>query len=46
MEKEIKTTDFGIAEEESEALFPDGREGAKKFLSRWDFEEWKRKCGQ
>jgi len=43
IEKEIKTTDFDISKEESQELFKNGEEAAKKFLEMWDFEEWKKK---
>jgi len=42
VEKEIRTTDFGITQEESRALFKNGVETARKFLKKWNFEEWKR----
>jgi NTE family protein len=43
MEKEIKTTDFDITQQDSNALFQNGVGAAKKFLKSWDFEEWKKK---
>ncbi len=43
VEKEIKTTDFDITQEESQALFKNGAEAAREFLKTWDFEAWKRK---
>jgi NTE family protein len=43
IEKEIKATDYDITQEESLALFKNGEETARKFLEKWDFEEWKRK---
>ncbi len=42
-EKEIKTTDFDITREESQALFLNGVDTARKFLEKWDFDEWKKK---
>jgi NTE family protein len=42
IEKEIKTTDFDITQEDSEALFQNGVRVAQKFLETWDFEEWKK----
>ena len=41
-QKTIKTTDFNITPEESRALFQNGANAAKEFLTRWDFEKWKR----
>jgi NTE family protein len=46
MQKEIGTTDFGITQEESQALYDNGVELAKKFLTTWDFDEWKKKYRQ
>jgi NTE family protein len=43
MEKEIGTTDFGITQEESQALYENGVRVAKEFLATWDFDEWKKK---
>jgi NTE family protein len=43
VEKEIGTTDFDITQEESQALYENGVKVAKKFLKKWDFDEWKRK---
>ena len=42
IEKEIKTVDFDITQDESEALFNNGEESAKQFLATWNFEEWKK----
>ena len=42
-EKEIKATDFDITQEESQALFKNGEEAARKFLKQWDFDKWKKK---
>lgn len=41
IEKEIKTTDFGITKEESLLLYENGEEMGRKFLEIWDFEKWK-----
>ncbi len=41
LKKEIKTTDFGITQEESEALFQNGVEATKLFLKSWEFAVWK-----
>ncbi len=46
IEKEIKTVDFDITQEESEVLFNNGEESAKQFLATWNFEEWKKKYRQ
>jgi NTE family protein len=40
-EKEIKTVDFNMSREESDALYENGAEAAKKFIKGWDFEQWK-----
>ncbi len=45
-EKEIKTTDFDIAQEESAALFKNGQDAARQFLKKWDFGEWKKNYRQ
>jgi NTE family protein len=37
---EIKTTDFDITPEESQALFDNGAAAAKTFLTGWDFDTW------
>jgi len=42
-EKETKTTDFNITQEESGALFENGVRVAQDFLERWGFEGWKEK---
>ncbi len=39
-EVEIKTTDFDITREESEALYQNGAAAAKDFLATWDFDTW------
>lgn len=46
VEKEIKTTDFGITQKESQALFQNGVEVAQEFLGTSDFEEWKKNYRQ
>jgi NTE family protein len=46
VEKEIKTTDFGITQKESQALFKNGADAGQKFLKTWDFEAWKKKYRQ
>ena len=46
MAKGIGTTDFGITQKESQALYDNGVEVAKKFLATWDFDEWKRNYRQ
>ena len=43
MDKEIGTTDFGITQEESQALYENGVKAARQFLTKWDFEKWKKK---
>jgi len=42
-EKEIKTVDFDMTREESDALYENGAEAAKKFIKGWDFEQWKKR---
>jgi hypothetical protein len=46
IEKEIKATDLGITQKESQALFKNRVEVAQRFLETWDFEEWKKKYRQ
>ena len=41
--KTIGAADFDITAEESYAMYLNGREAGKKFLSNWDFAEWKQK---
>jgi NTE family protein len=43
VETEIRTTDFDITAEESQALFDNGVKVAKKFLAGWDFDAWVKK---
>jgi NTE family protein len=45
-DKEIGTIDFSITPKESQALYENGVEVAKKFLETWDFDEWKEKYRQ
>ncbi len=42
-DKEIKTTDFDITQDESHELFNNGVDAAQNFLKAWDFEGWKKK---
>ncbi len=37
----IRSTDFGIRTEESEALFENGCRAAEQFLDKWNFTRWK-----
>ena len=46
IEKEIKTTDFNITQKESQALYNRGEEAARRFLEKWDFDEWKKRYRQ
>jgi NTE family protein len=46
VEKEIKTTDFNITQEEGQTLFANGVRVAKRFVEAWDFDEWKKKYRQ
>ncbi len=41
--KGIQTADFDVSRERSEELYLSGREAAKDFFQRWDFEKWKDK---
>jgi NTE family protein len=43
IEKTIKTTDFDIAPEESQALYRNGVKAAQEFLETWNFAKWKKK---
>jgi NTE family protein len=43
LSKEIKTIDFDISREDSEALFQNGVKSAKEFFKKWDFEKWKKR---
>lgn len=38
----ISTTDFDITQAEGAALFDNGEQAAKAFLSNWDFQKWLR----
>ena len=42
-DKEIKTVDFDITQEESQALYDNGVRAGAAFLKKWDFVEWKKK---
>ncbi len=44
--KQIQTTDFDITPLESEGIFQNGADGARKFLASWDFDAWKKKYRQ
>jgi NTE family protein len=41
--KEIKTVDFSLTQEESQALYENGFKAAEDFLMTWDFEKWVQK---
>jgi NTE family protein len=41
-EKAVKATDFDISGQESEALFQNGQAAAIEFLSKWNFDNWKK----
>jgi NTE family protein len=41
-DKEIKTVDFDMTREESDALYENGVRAAKDFLKAWDFDQWKK----
>ena len=45
-EKEIKTVDFDMNREESDALYENGVKAAKDFLGTWDFGQWKKRYRQ
>ncbi|HEX8438731.1 patatin-like phospholipase family protein [Archangium sp.] len=36
----VGTTDFGIRREQTQALHGAGREAARRFIERWDFQAW------
>jgi NTE family protein len=36
----VKTTDFDISRERSEALYQSGRQAAEKFFSKWNFKQY------
>ena len=42
VDKEIKTVDFDITQEESRALYANGVRAGAGFLEKWDFAEWKK----
>jgi NTE family protein len=46
IEQEITTTDFGITQGESQALYNNGMQAGEKFLQKWNFEKWKKKYRQ
>lgn len=46
VEKEIKTVDFNITQEESQALYDNGARAGAEFINKWDFAAWKRKYRQ
>ena len=37
---DVKTTDFNLSRERSEALYQSGREAAEKFFDSWDFKKY------
>ena len=39
----VRTTEFDITKEKSEALYESGRKAAQKFFSTWDFDEYVKK---
>lgn len=41
--KVVKTTDFDITHEDSDALYENGVRAAVRFIEGWNFDEWKRK---
>lgn len=43
VEKTIGAADFDITSEESYAMYLNGKEAGIKFLSNWDFNDWKNK---
>jgi NTE family protein len=43
VEEEIKTVDFDISQEKSQALYDNGVRVGAAFLEKWDFAEWKKK---
>lgn len=42
----IKATDFDITTEEQARLYESGQDAAKKFLTTWDFANWRATCGR
>ena len=40
----VRSTDFGIAPEQTETLYTSGRTAAQQFLATWDFEQWLKRC--
>jgi hypothetical protein len=43
VEEEIKTVDFDISREKSQALYDNGVRASAEFLDKWDFADWKKK---
>jgi len=43
VEEEVKTVDFDISEEKSQALYDNGVRAGAAFLNKWNFAEWKKK---
>ncbi|MGE5840107.1 MAG: patatin-like phospholipase family protein [Deltaproteobacteria bacterium] len=46
VQREIKTVDFDITQDESRALYENGGKAGAAFLKKWDFAEWKKKYRQ
>lgn len=42
----VKTTEFGITADKTEALYQSGRKAAEEFLANWNFEEYVKKYRQ
>ena len=42
----VKTTEFGITAEKTEALYQSGRKAAEEFLATWNFDEYVKKYRQ
>ena len=40
--RRIRSTDFAITSEDSQAIFENGVSAVKEFLSNWNFDEWKK----
>lgn len=40
----ISAIDFGIDEQQQEQLLLSGRDGARTFLAKWDFDQWLARC--
>ena len=43
LEEEIKTVDFDISQEKSQALYDNGVRAGAEFLKKWNFADWKKK---